>query len=83
MTDTPDQPGPPSLRETASSGPWGGPVYTYRGAEIRCAKGGHVRALFMEAQPLKGATFGVVGAVTPLVSGRGRPLARVHARRAP
>ncbi len=24
---------------TAAQGPWGGPVYSYRGAEIRCLKG--------------------------------------------
>ncbi len=51
----------------AAEGPWGGSTYTYRGAEIRCAKGGHVCALFMEGHPLDGATFGVVGTVTPLV----------------
>jgi hypothetical protein len=42
MTDTPDQPEPPSLRETAAAGPWGGPVFSYHGAEIRCNKGGYV-----------------------------------------
>jgi hypothetical protein len=52
---------------TAAEGPWGGPVYRYRGAEIRCLKGGHVCALLMEEHPLNGATFGVVGTVTPLV----------------
>ncbi len=30
-------------------------------------KGGHVCALLMEEHPLNGATFGVVGTVTPLV----------------
>jgi hypothetical protein len=45
----------------------------YRGAEIRCAKGGHyakdghVCTLFMEGHPLHGHTFGVVGTITPLV----------------
>jgi hypothetical protein len=51
----------------AAGGPWGGPACTYRGAEVRRAKGGHVCALFMEGRPLDGATFGVVGTVTPLV----------------
>ncbi len=50
-----------------AEGLWGGPVYRYRGAEIRCAKGGHVCALLMEGHPLHGATFGVAGTVTPLV----------------
>ncbi len=52
---------------TAEAGPWGGPVYRYRGAEIRCNKGGHVCALLMEGHPLHGATFGVVGTVTKLI----------------
>ena len=67
MTDTPDQPEPPSLRETAAAGPWGGPVFSYRGAEIRCNKGGHVCTLLMEEHPLHGVTFGVPGTITPLV----------------
>ncbi len=50
-----------------AEGPWGGPVYRYRGAEIRCNKGGHVCALFMEGHPCDGATFGVAGTITPLV----------------
>ena len=41
-------------------------MYAYRGAEIRCAKGGHVCALFLEGHPLHGATFGALGAITPL-----------------
>jgi hypothetical protein len=45
----------------------GGPVYRYRGAEIRCNKGGHVCGLFMEGHPLHGSSFGVLGTVTPLV----------------
>ena len=53
--------------QISAEGPWGGPVYTYRGAEIRCLKGGHVCALLVEGHPLHGATFGVVGTVTPLV----------------
>ena len=57
----------PSLHETAASGPWGGPVYAYRGAEIRCAKDGHVCSLFMEVHPLHGHSFGVAGTITPLV----------------
>jgi hypothetical protein len=50
-----------------AQGPWGGPIYRYRGTEIRCNKGEHVCALLMEGHPLHGATFGVVGTVTPLV----------------
>jgi hypothetical protein len=60
-------PNRPEPELTAAEGPWGGPVYRYRGAEIRCLKGGHVCALLMEEHPLNGATFGVVGTVTPLV----------------
>jgi hypothetical protein len=61
MTDSPE----PDL--VAAEGPWGGPVYTYRGAEIRCAKGGHVCALFMEGHPLHGQTFGVPGTIAGLI----------------
>ncbi len=64
MTHAPACPEP---ELTAEAGPWGGPVYRYRGAEIRCLKGGHVCGLLMEGHPLHGATFGVVGTVTPLV----------------
>ena len=46
-------------------------MYAYRGAEIRCAKGGHVCALFLEGHleghRLHGTTFGALGAITPLV----------------
>jgi hypothetical protein len=45
MTDTPERPEP---KLTVEAGPWGGPVYRYRGAEIRCDKGGQVCGLFME-----------------------------------
>ncbi len=58
MTDAPQHPQP---EQTAAQGPWGGPAYAYRGAEIRCAKGGHVCGLLMEGHPLHGLTFGVVG----------------------
>ena len=64
MTDTSERPEP---ELTAEAGPWGGPVYRYRGAEIRCDKGGHVCGLFMEGHPLHGHSFGAVGTVTPLV----------------
>ncbi len=64
MTDTPT---PPDLELVAEAGPWGGPVFRYRGAEIRCNKGGHVCALFMPDHPLHGSTFGVPGTITPLV----------------
>ncbi len=45
MIDAPERPKPDL---TGAEGPWGGPVYSYRGAEIRCAKGGHVCGLPME-----------------------------------
>ena len=64
MTDAPARPEP---ELTAANGPWGGPVYRHRGAEIRCNKGGHVCGLFMEGHPLDGWSFGVLGTVTPLV----------------
>lgn len=58
---------PPDLELMTEQGPWGGPVLRYRGAEIRCLKGGHVCGLFMEDHPLHGTTFGVPGTITPLV----------------
>ena len=58
--------GRPQPEMTTAEGPWGGPVYAYRGAEIRCAKDGHV-ALLMEGHPFHGTTFGAVGTVTLLV----------------
>ena len=64
MTDAPARPQPELV---AAEGPWGGPVYSYRGAEIRCNKGGHVCALLMAGHPCDGATFGVAGTTTPLV----------------
>ena len=64
MTASPERPRP---ELTAPEGPWGGPAYAYRGAEIRCAKGGRVCGRLMEGHPLHGMTFGVVGTVTPLV----------------
>ena len=64
MTEAPTRPEPELV---TAEGPWGGPVYRYRGAEIRCLKGGHVCALLMPEHPLHGATFGVVGTVTPLI----------------
>ena len=64
---SPEKPERPFPTETAAEGPWRGPVYSYRGAEIRCNKGGHVCALLMPGHPLDGATFGVPGTVTPLV----------------
>ena len=65
MTDAPAERPDPEL--TAAEGPWGGPVYSYRDAEIRCAKGGHVCALFMPDHPLDGMTFGAPGTITHLV----------------
>ncbi len=67
MADAPAAPERPHPELTAAEGPWGGPVYRYRGAEIRCTKGGHVCGLFMEGHPLHGHSFGVVGTITPLV----------------
>ncbi len=66
MADALAAPERPHPELTAAEGPWGGPVYRYRGAEIRCTKGGHVCALFMEGHP-HGHAFGVVGTITPLV----------------
>ena len=88
MTEAPTRPEPELV---TAEGPWGGPVYSYRGAEIRCAKGGHVCGLLMEGHPLHGMTFGVVGTITPLVDlwvdiralpDHRQPLARPHLRRA-
>ena len=56
-----------ALLETAAKGPWGGPCFSYRGAEIRCLPGGNVCGLFMDEHPLHGASFGVPGTITPLV----------------
>ena len=67
MTSSPDQHERTVPAETAAQGPWGGPVYSYRGAEIRCLKGGHVCGLFMDDHPLHGSSFGVVGTITPLI----------------
>ena len=64
MTDAPARPEPELV---AAEGPLGGPTYAYRGAEIRCAEGGHVCALLMEGHPFNGATFGAVGTATLLV----------------
>ena len=64
MTDAPT---PPDLELIAEEGPWGGPVFRYHGAEIRCLNGGHVRGLSMPRHPLDGTTFGVPGTITPLV----------------
>lgn len=55
------------LEPVAAEGPWGGPVYSYRGAEIRCSRGGHVCGLLMGAHPFHGATFGMPGTTTPLI----------------
>ena len=64
MTGAPTRPQP---ELATAEGPWGGPVYHHRGAEIRCCKGGHVCALLLEGHPLHGMTFGVPGTITPLV----------------
>ena len=64
MTCPPQRPQPELVM---AEGPSGGPVYRYRGAEIRCAQGDHVCALLMEGHPFHGATFGSVGTVTLVV----------------
>ena len=64
MTDPPPRTEPELV---TAEGPWGGPVYAHRSAEIRCGKGGHVCSLLMEGHPLHGHTFGVAGTITPLV----------------
>jgi hypothetical protein len=58
------------LDQLAAKGPWGGPSYRYRGAEIHCLPGGHVCGLTMRDHPLDGTTFSVVG---PIRSPRARP----------
>ena len=63
MIDTPAAPERLQPELTAEAGPWGGPVYRYRGAEIRCDKAGDVCGLFMEGHPLHGHRFGVVGTI--------------------
>jgi hypothetical protein len=64
MTEAPRT---PDLELVTAEGPWGGPVFRYRGAEIRCNKGGHVCALFMPGHPLDGHSFGAPGTITHLV----------------
>jgi hypothetical protein len=64
MTNAPHRPEPELV---AAEGPWGGPVYHHRGAEIRCAKGGHVCVLLMPGYPLHRHIFGAAGTITPLV----------------
>ena len=63
MTDAPARPQPELV---TAEGPWGGPVYSCRGAEMRCSKGGHVCALRMEGPPCT-ARLGVIGTVAPLL----------------
>lgn len=65
MTEAPERPQP---EPTAAGGPWGGPVYRRRGAESRCARGGHVCALFVAGHPQDGMTFGAPGAIAGLVA---------------
>ena len=57
----------PEPELVTAEGPWGGPVYHHRGAEIRCQKDGHVCALLMPDHPLNGHIFGVPGTVTGLI----------------
>ncbi len=68
MSDTPaDRPERSFPTETAAVGPWGGPVYGYRGAEIRCNRQGQVCTLLMPDHPLHGSSFGALGTITPLI----------------
>jgi hypothetical protein len=55
------------LQQLAAVGPWRGPSYQYRGAEIHCYLGGHVCGLVLRDHSLNGVIFGVVGTITPLV----------------
>jgi hypothetical protein len=53
--------------QLAAGGPLGGPAFRYRGAEVRCHRGGHVRVLRMDGHPLDGHGFGApVGVMRPL-----------------
>ena len=81
MTEAPTRPQPELV---TAEGPSGGPIYRYRGAEIRCAQGDHVCTLLMEGHPFHGATFGAVGTVRLLVDLwiKGRLLPR-HMRAVP
>ena len=68
MTLLPESPlAPPPAELVTQTGPWSGPVYRYRGAEIRCMPGGHVCTLFLDRHPLHERSFGVPGTITPLV----------------
>lgn len=52
------------LEQLSDTGPWGGPSYRYRDAEIWCLPGAHVCGLVMPKHLLHGCTFGTI---TPLV----------------
>ena len=69
MTLIPTLPAPivHEIVEAIPTGPWGGPVYSYRDATITCLPGGHVCGLEMSGHPLSGMTFGVAGTITPLI----------------
>lgn len=55
------------LETLESAGAWGGPVYRYGPATLRCLPGGHVCQLQMPGHPLDGRTFGSAGTIAPLV----------------
>jgi hypothetical protein len=55
------------LEQLAAEGPLGGPAFRYRGAEIRCHKGGHVCILRMDGHLLDGHSFGAPAGVMRLV----------------
>ena len=63
----PDPPPRPIPEETTAEGPWGGPSFRYRGAEIHCLKGGHVCGLHLAGHPLDGKSFGAPGTIHPLI----------------
>lgn len=58
---------PHQLELVEADGPWGGPAFRYRGAEIRCLPGGNVCGLFMAEHPFYGSSFGVPGTIPPLI----------------
>jgi hypothetical protein len=60
-------PVPHLLEQRSAAGPWDGPSYRDRGADIHCLPGGHVCGLTMPNHPINGATFGVPGTITPIV----------------
>lgn len=58
---------PHALEQLAASGPWGGPSYRYRGAEILCLPGGRFCGLMMPTHPLTGRAFGAASRLRTIV----------------